>query len=713
MKKTILILFAIIFAASINTQAEDFSVVYNGDTIYYKITSSTSPFTAAVTFQGSNGFHYMDEYTGIVVIPDSVLFNSNYYKVTAIGDSAFSGCFGLTSITIPNSVTSIGNNSFYYCQGLSSITFSSSVLSIGNNAFYNCRALTSISIPDSVTSIGNYSFYGCTGLTSIIIPNSVATIGNNAFSGCNALTSLTIGESVTTVGVNAFKNCTSLNIIYYNAINCNNLNECFAYKTSLDSLIIGNQVLSIPVNAFRFCNEMSFLSMGNSVTTINDYSFNNCSSLISLTIPSSVTSIGKCAFAVCNSVDTVYFNAINCSSMGNRDYPVFFNCNNLSVVIVGDSVQIIPSYAFSKCGGLTSINIPNTVTSIGEWAFSYCTSLTSITIPNTLDSISNYCFSNCSGLTSLTIPNSVTKIGLWAFYYCNGLTTLTLPSSLTFIDDDAFRDCSGLTAITSEAMLPPNIYSSSFISVDKSIPLYVRCNSLSFYQASTNWSLFTNMIGFKTVQLIDTSICQGSIYTDYCANIDSAGVYTLVSGCDSVILTLNITPIPNVPQNLILSNITSNYVTVSWQGDADSYDVYRDDSLIVNVSDTNYVDNFNFNNGQTYCYKIKAKNSIGCESALSDTNCFAIIGIENIENTNIQTNLYPNPTKDKSYLEVEGLTSEAYVLVYDMVGRLIQTHKVNQSTKHLELDMRGSEKGVYFVRIVNDSIKHTKKLIVQ
>jgi hypothetical protein len=117
--------------------------------------------------------------------------------------------------------------------------------------------------------------------------------------------------------------------------------------------------------------------------------------------------------------------------------------------------------------------------------------------------------------------------------------------------------------------------------------------------------------------------------------------------------------------------------------------------------------------GPTYHYNIKAKNNTGCESALSDTVWFAVIGLENIDNINIQTKLYPNPTNSKSYLEIEGLTSDADVLVYDMVRRLIQKHKVNQSTKHLELDMRGNEKGIYFVRIVNDSIKHTKKLIVQ
>ena len=51
------------------------------------------------------------------------------------------------------------------------------VTSIGKSAFSRCYSLTSIRIPDSVTSIGKEAFSGCTDLTSIIIPDSVTSIG--------------------------------------------------------------------------------------------------------------------------------------------------------------------------------------------------------------------------------------------------------------------------------------------------------------------------------------------------------------------------------------------------------------------------------------------------------------------------------------------------------------------------------------------------------
>ena len=129
---------------------------------------------------------------------------------TTIGNSAFSNCYSLTSITIPEGVTSIGNSAFYQCYSLTSIAIPEETTAIGTNAFNNCYSLTSITIPEGVTSIGSNAFNGCYSLTSITIPEGVTSIGGNAFSRCYSLTSITIPEGVTSIGNSAFNNCYSL-----------------------------------------------------------------------------------------------------------------------------------------------------------------------------------------------------------------------------------------------------------------------------------------------------------------------------------------------------------------------------------------------------------------------------------------------------------------------------------------------------------------------
>ena len=139
-------------------------------------------------------------------IPDSV---------TSIGNSAFSGCTSLASITIPDSVTSIGWSAFESCSGITSITISDGVTSIGDSAFSGCTSLTSITIPDSVTSIGLSAFFGCSGITSITISDGVTSISDFAFKSCSGITSITIPDSVTSIGEYAFCRCTSLKTINF------------------------------------------------------------------------------------------------------------------------------------------------------------------------------------------------------------------------------------------------------------------------------------------------------------------------------------------------------------------------------------------------------------------------------------------------------------------------------------------------------------------
>ena len=138
------------------------ATVVKMDGINYSLNQSNK--TARVIFNNEN------KYTGDLCIPESISVEGTIYVVTILGAGCFSGCTGLTSITIPNSVTSLGDSCFSGCTGLSSITIPDSVMSLGMSCFYGCTGLTSVTIPNYVTYLNDYCFYGCTGLTSITIP---------------------------------------------------------------------------------------------------------------------------------------------------------------------------------------------------------------------------------------------------------------------------------------------------------------------------------------------------------------------------------------------------------------------------------------------------------------------------------------------------------------------------------------------------------------
>lgn len=121
-------------------------------------------------------------------------------SVTSIGKGAFVDCSNLASITVNNGNTkyrSEGNclieieskTLMLGCMN-SVIPTDDSVTSIGNSAFYGCSGLTSIVIPDSVTSIGASSFRDCKSLTSIVLPNSITAFANSSFKNCTTLTDI-------------------------------------------------------------------------------------------------------------------------------------------------------------------------------------------------------------------------------------------------------------------------------------------------------------------------------------------------------------------------------------------------------------------------------------------------------------------------------------------------------------------------------------------
>lgn len=173
-------------------------------------------------------------------------------------------------------------------------------------------------------------------------------------------------------------------------------------------------------------------------------------------------------------------------SIGNH---AFYQCQNMTEAIIGESVELIGKSGFQGCN-LKSVTIKGSKLTVKDDAF-YCRSLeqahfhsiealcgiyfanananplnyahhlfingkeiTELVVPNSVKTIGDYVFRNCYYLTSVKISDKVTSIGTQAFSHCSSLKSVSLSSSLTFIGQSAFNGCN-ITSI----VLPSSVTS--------------------------------------------------------------------------------------------------------------------------------------------------------------------------------------------------------------------------------------------------------------
>lgn len=354
-------------------------------------------------------------------------------SVTSVGTDAFVYCTGLTSITVESSNTVYDSRE--NCNALNETSTNTlivgcmntvipnSITTIGDYAFYGRSGLTSVTIPNSVTSIGNYAFCGCSNLTSVTIPITVTSIGDYAFTNCRGLTSMAIPSSVSLIGNDAFR--TVRHIEYHGtasgapwgAISMNGtIDGDFVFTSNLKDTLLayigGGGDVSIP----------------NTVTSISSKAFYRLDGLISVIIPNSVTSIGDSVFEVCSNLTSI--------SIPNSVFFIgsfaFLGCSSLTSITIPNSVTSIGDYTFNGCSSLTSVIIPNSVTSIGNGAFSRCSSLTSLTIPKSVSIIGYNAFYGCNGLSEITsLRSTAPTIDFDAFYDVTNTIPVNIPCGST------------------------------------------------------------------------------------------------------------------------------------------------------------------------------------------------------------------------------------------------------------------------------------------
>ena len=415
------------------------SVGING--LYYELNSSSN--TAKVVYDSS--------YSSLpvsVIIPESVEYNGATYSVTEIGQSAFSGCSKLESISIPGSVTKVGEVYYY---------------SSSNN--YNPNKY-----PSRYTSV----FKGCTSLKKVRFEDgsNPVTLGSTYYNG-----SSTAIAGVNISGRGLFADCPLEEVylgrkIYYIIYNNNYPFSIYASRygfsaffnqTKLKKVTIGPEVTSLLDYLFYKCTAIKDVSFGESMTSLGSHAFDGCSSLTSAMLPNSVTYINSYSFNDCTSIQSV--------SLGNAraiESHAFFNNMSLKNLTMSPKLQTIEDYGFYRTQTLEDISLPATLSSIGDYAF-YYSGINDIIIPSSVNNIGegafedsdlrsvrfgdgpvsmgSGCFAN-SRLQNVVIGDKLTEISSGCFEGCSNLTDIHIGSSVTTIGQSAFSGCSKLESIS-------------------------------------------------------------------------------------------------------------------------------------------------------------------------------------------------------------------------------------------------------------------------
>lgn len=426
---------------------------------------------------------------------DTIMRCNIHTSTKAIQGGAFNDCENLTSIALPDGITCIEEYTFDDCAGLRSVSIPATVNYIGDEAFEDCKNLQSLTLPEAVTFIGEYAFAYCSRLKSINIPAAVDTIGPSAFSSCDSLTAVAYESNFSLIDHKYLNLYFTKDSLKYQVLN---KNEVSVYSNILNAK---NVVIPEIVNAGKDYN----------VVRINGDAFYKYSNnqLEAVSIPASVDSIGSNAFNYCNKLREVEFasvesmckikfynyrsNPLTCNAQySTSNAKLYIAGEEVTDLVIPETIDNIGSYTFYGCKGLNSIAIPATVTKIDEDAFYiasnngkkttiYCEAPSKPSGWNSywVEGYNNYTVvwgrvmrnglafelsddntAKVSGYfgnqTSVTIPDkilsggteyTVNTIGSRVFKDNADIESVAIPTSVTTIENSAFNGCTSLESI--------------------------------------------------------------------------------------------------------------------------------------------------------------------------------------------------------------------------------------------------------------------------
>ncbi len=315
-----------------------------------------------------------------------------------------------------------------YRDRITSLVIEEGITEIAGCTFM-CGNFTSLSLPDTLTDIREAAFAYCPNLEVVVIPDSVVSIHDWAFYQCNGLKSLTIGKKCENVG-----------------------NESFADAYLLTELIFGNECgIVIGGGAFSHTDSLRKVAFPATKIYFDTYSF-SATAIETLDLSQSDATFGNSPFEYAENLTTVILP----DSMTTLTAGALSNISGLQSVVFGKSITNIESGCFAY-SGISTIHIPETVSYISPKAFINNNSLTSITVDENnprycsqngvlydKDAVTLIKYPDGRNDTAYTVPESVIHIGAYALS-AKHLHSVIFRGNIEIMASDAIPSTSGVT----------------------------------------------------------------------------------------------------------------------------------------------------------------------------------------------------------------------------------------------------------------------------
>ena len=161
-------------------------------------------------------------------------------------------------------------------------------------------------------------------------------------------------------------------------------------------------------------------------------------------IPSSVKIIGANAFSEANWENN---EEIGCgirkvfipSSVTKIERDAFYNCQDLTTVVMTDATSQIGASCFLGCIRLTTISIVDSEENIIDFNSNNNIREGIVQLPASLKTISALLFNKCESITTVIIPNGVRSIEEFSFMKMPKLREITIPDSVIDVSAKAFH----------------------------------------------------------------------------------------------------------------------------------------------------------------------------------------------------------------------------------------------------------------------------------